>query len=119
MVTDRVTDGKRIAELLASELSGREDGVLAGVTVADADQDAQPSADGTPAYDVRYEGKPVATVVLYPERADVRFESPRLLDAAVPGDRLDVSDGALRIPSGAAVKDALDVIRASVADGGP
>lgn len=116
MVTDRVTDGKRIAELLASELTGREDGVLAGVTVADADPDAQPSADGTRAYEVRYGEKPVATVVLYPERADVRFESHRYLDAATPGDRLDVSDGTLGIPSGAAVKDALDLIRASVAD---
>lgn len=117
MVRDRITDGKRIAELLASELSGRTDGVLADVTVGDADPDAAPSADGNPAYEVRYEGTPVATVLLYPDRAAVRFESPAPLDATDPADRLDRSDGTLQIPSGAAVKDALDAIRAAIADG--
>ena len=49
MVTDRLTDGVRIAELLASEVTGNESG-LRGLTVADADRDVEPAADGALAY---------------------------------------------------------------------
>jgi len=51
MVEERVTDGRRIAELLASEVEGRA-GALAALSVADADRDAEPSVDGTRVYGV-------------------------------------------------------------------
>lgn len=49
MVTERVTDGKRIAQLLASELRGRTDGPLGRVSVADV-HDVEGSLDGEFAY---------------------------------------------------------------------
>lgn len=56
MVEERVSDGRRIAELLASELDGREDGVLDRVAVTNADRDVEPTADGARAYDVIVDG---------------------------------------------------------------
>jgi hypothetical protein len=51
MVQDRLSDGKRIAQLLASELTG-DQATLAHVVVADADPDVEPTADGAFAYRV-------------------------------------------------------------------
>jgi hypothetical protein len=51
MVEDRLTDGRRIAELLASELDGLG-GALAAVAVVDADRDAEATPDGAYAYRV-------------------------------------------------------------------
>ena len=51
MVEDRLSDGKRIAQLLASELTG-DQATLAHVVVADADPDVEPTADGAFAYRV-------------------------------------------------------------------
>jgi hypothetical protein len=48
---DRLTDGRRIAELLAAELDGLG-GALADVAVRDADRDTTPTADGAYAYRV-------------------------------------------------------------------
>jgi|GEM_PF-105886 len=52
MVDDEITDGRRIAELLASELTGRRDGELAALSVVDADRDVEPTVGGARAYDV-------------------------------------------------------------------
>ena len=49
MVTDRLDDGVRIAQLLASEVTGSE-GRLRGLTVVDADRDVEPTTDGALAY---------------------------------------------------------------------
>lgn len=49
MVADRLTDGVRIGQLLASEVSGNE-GRLRDLAVADADPDAEPTAGGALAY---------------------------------------------------------------------
>lgn len=49
MVADRLDDGVRIAQLLASEVTGNE-GRLRGLGVTDADPDAEPTADGALAY---------------------------------------------------------------------
>ncbi|PSQ15740.1 hypothetical protein BRD00_13305 [Halobacteriales archaeon QS_8_69_26] len=83
MVEDRITDGRRIAELLASELEGRE-GPLSGASVTDAVPDAGPSPDGTRAYDVEYEGTTLATALLLPDRVllEVRARPDRALEAA-------------------------------------
>ncbi|MFO8115321.1 MAG: hypothetical protein R6U01_08175 [Halorubrum sp.] len=49
MVDDRLTDGVRIGQLLASEISGNR-GRLRDLALADADPDAEPTADGALAY---------------------------------------------------------------------
>ncbi|ELZ41693.1 hypothetical protein C471_05521 [Halorubrum saccharovorum DSM 1137] len=51
MVADRLTDGVRIGQLLASEVSGNE-GRLRDLALADADPDVEPTADGALAYRV-------------------------------------------------------------------
>jgi hypothetical protein len=121
MVEDRVTDGKRIAQLLSSELTGLDVGPLAAVSVVDADPDAEPSEDGTVAYAVVAGDHRIGDVVLYPDAAELAIE--RGIDtaretarrtaipvAATGGDELAVT-----IESGAAVKGARDVVR-DVAD---
>lgn len=73
MGTDRVTDGHRIAELLASELeSGTTSSALA---VTDANPDVEPTPDGTLAYRVRDERSDdaIAEVFVQPDRAYVEF----------------------------------------------
>lgn len=116
MVEDRITDGKRIAQLLSSELSGRDRGALAAFDVVDADPDAEPSPDGTEAYGVAVRGERVGTVRLYPEAAALAVDrGADSLAAAVRGPDLSVTDdGAVRIESGAAVKRAVDALVAAV-----
>ncbi|WP_348611877.1 hypothetical protein [Halobaculum rarum] len=79
MVTDRTTDGVRIAQLLASELVGDRD-ILAEVGVSDADTEVEPTTQGALAYRVRVdvgEGsgfeRPIAEVFVHPDRARVEF----------------------------------------------
>lgn len=50
MTERRERDPKRIAQLLASEVTGRSAGPLGRVTVVDAEPEATPSADGALAY---------------------------------------------------------------------
>jgi hypothetical protein len=69
MVRDRITDGDRIAQLLASELTGLALGALASVSVVDADPSARPAPDGTEAFGVAVDGERVGRVLLYPDRA--------------------------------------------------
>ena len=83
MVEERVTDGRRIAELLSSELHGREDGGLDRVAVVDARNDIEPTVNGARAYrialvDRRDEGDDdenefLGTVYVHPERARVEL----------------------------------------------
>lgn len=121
MVRDRVTDGTRIAQLLASEVTGLDSGPLSTVSVVDADDDATPSESGTRAYRLARDGEPFGSVVLYPSAVEIHFagETP-WPDDGVPGtaedERLD-GDGErrLRIESGAAVKRAVDALRSVAA----
>ena len=141
MVEDRVTDPRRVAQLLASELSGRETGRLARVSVVDADEDAEPSPDGTVAYGVavdgeragevvragrneRVEGDDVRAgeVVLYPEAAalvvrDGVLDLDRVVAAARDGDlSVDREDEAatVRVETGASTKRAVDAVVAGL-----
>ncbi len=120
MVEERITDGRRIAELLASEIEGRE-GALAGLSVVDADPEVEPTADGARAYDVVHEGADgarVATVYVQPDRARlaVRRAPDRALAAASRRDlrgrpRGGQSPRALVfVESGAETKRAADVL---------
>jgi hypothetical protein len=120
MVEDRVTDGERIAELLSSELHGREDGPLARVAVVDPVEDVDPAADGALAYRVEVGGEALASVHVHPERVHLAFVGRQ--DAAAEAARdadLRVRPKATRPPetlvfveSGAAVKAAADVVAA-------
>ena len=117
MVEDRVTDGKRIAQLLASELSGRSDGLLGDVELVDADRDADPSPNGTHAYGVTYRDDRVAAVSLYPSAAElvVRSATRAVAEAARERDLATESDEdsdtvVLRIEYGAAIKRAVDAL---------
>jgi hypothetical protein len=110
MVDERVTDGTRIAELLASELHGRADGGLDRVRVVDAVEDQEPTADGTLAYrlatvsdtgeargepdsgaehaeDADGDGRRVAAVYVQPERVRIEFRDAPGAAAAAASER--------------------------------
>ncbi|WP_435099785.1 hypothetical protein [Halarchaeum sp. P4] len=69
MVERELDDGVRIAQLLASELTGRAIPPFDDVAVTDADSDVEPTPEGARAYDVTHDGERVATVYVMPERA--------------------------------------------------
>ncbi|WP_339103321.1 hypothetical protein [Haloterrigena salinisoli] len=125
MVEERITDGRRIAELLASELDGREDDELASIAVANADRDVEPTTDGARAYDVTLalpdsDDQRIARVFVHEDRARLEFEMGQ--DVAVEAAEdvgLRVRPKAAQPPrtlvfveSGAAVKRATDVVKA-------
>jgi hypothetical protein len=128
MVEDRITGGKRIAQLLSSELSGRETGPLAAVAVTDADPDAEPADDGTRAYAVTAADQRVGEAFVYPDATALALAlDPQRVSEAVRGPDLSVerSDDdpsgelsadtiVLRVESGAAVKRAVDAVVAGL-----
>jgi len=117
MVDHEVTDGKRIAQLLASELTGMELGPLAGVRVVDADPSAAPSESGTEAYRLVYEDRTVAAVSMFPDHATVSLRVEPVPSTAVnSGDGLAVSGTEIRVGTGAAVKRAVDLLRTLLRD---
>lgn len=133
MVEERTTDGKRIAQLLSSEIDGREDSGLAALAVVDADPDVQGSADGELAYEVAREGgseqERLAEVYVHDDRVRVEFRDG--IDAAAEAGSevgLRVRPKAVEPPrtlvfveDGAEVKRATDVFVAvlqSVEDSG-
>lgn len=120
MVEERITDGRRIAELLASELDGREDGTLESIRVTDADRDVEPTADGSRAYDITRIDERIGQVFVHDDRARLEFEAGQDV-AAETADELELRarPKATRPPrtlvfveSGAAVKRATDVVQA-------
>ena len=128
MVEDRITDGKRIAELLASEVTGHERPPYDGMAVVDADPDVETTTDGARAYDVECDGERLARVFVQPDR--VRLELHVGLEAA----RESAENAGLRtrpvasepprlvafVEHGATTKRALDVLgeAATAAHGG-
>ncbi|MCT9097458.1 hypothetical protein [Haloarchaeobius sp. HME9146] len=121
MVEDRTTDGVRLAQLLSSELDGREDGEFARFAVENADRDVEPTDDGARAYEVTRDGEPFAVVFVQPDR--IRIELEVGLDAAVEKAKqvgLRVRPKATQPPKtlvfvedGAEVKRATDVVDAA------
>ncbi len=113
MVEERTTDPTRVAQLLASELTGLETGPLARLSVRDADPDAEPAPQGTDAYRLAYQGERVGTVSLYPDCVAVALS----VDTdAVPENApvpVESTDGGLRVgvADGVAVKRAVDFVR--------
>lgn len=123
MVEDRITSPRRIAQLLASELTGLRTGPLSAVAVSDADVDAAPSSGGTRAYVVTFGGDRYGEVLLYDDHvALVVGESPPDDAALVPSEREDVrvtvSGGTttITVASGAGVKRAVDTLRSILSD---
>ncbi|MFB6104612.1 MAG: hypothetical protein ABEJ57_05940 [Halobacteriaceae archaeon] len=123
MVERTVEDGRRIAALLASELSGRSDGALARVTVADADRSVTGSAAGERAYDVALDGAVIGAVYVHEHRGRLTLEtgvdtaretaaSKELRVRAVPGPSPRVH---VFVPDGGAVKRVVGAVTA-VAD---
>lgn len=116
MVEDVTTDGRRIAELLASELTGLRVGPLERVSVADADPDVEPTAEGALAYRIEYAGEGVANVRIRPEAAVVVAEEPWPRDDLEDGTGLSLEedDRVLVVERGAAVKRTIDALRNSL-----
>lgn len=67
MVDRRVTDGRRIAQLLASEVTGRTDGPLGPLAVVDAN-DVEGSTEGAFAYGIDRDGDRLADVYVHEDR---------------------------------------------------
>ncbi|NGM69125.1 hypothetical protein G6M89_08910 [Natronolimnobius sp. AArcel1] len=134
MVEERITDGTRIAQLLSSELDGREDGGLESIAVTNADRDVEPTADGARAYDVEYvdsdgdsnsadetaNSTRLARVYVHEDRARLEFEAGQDI-AATSAEELDlrVRPKASQPPRtlvfleyGAAAKRGTDVVQA-------
>ena len=123
MVEERTTDGKRIAQLLSSEVSGREDSGLDALDVVNADADVEPSADGELAYEIARKdggsgGETLAEVYVHEDRARIEFRAAvdAAAEAAESAD-LRVRPKAVRPPrtlvfveDGAEVKRATDVL---------
>lgn len=126
MVRDRLDDGIRIAELLASEVSGGA--TRTTLSVIDADDDVDPSVDGTLAYRVELasddgEAVVLADVNVHPDRCHVAFRvAPEVAAQAAADADLRVRPKATQPPQtlvfvedGAEVKQILPVLSA-VAD---
>lgn len=121
MVTDRLRDGVRIAQLLASEVTG-DQGRLKTLSVADADTDVEPTLDGALAYRITRGEEPIVDAYVQPDR--LRLEFRTALDAVAEA----ASDVGLRVrpaggesprtlvflEDGAAVKRVLPALRAVV-----
>mgnify|MGYP000159195577 CR=1 FL=1 len=122
MVERTVGDGRRIAALLSSELSGRSDGALAAVAVVDADTSVTGSAAGERAYDVAVADRVIGSVFVHEQRARLTLEAAvaaareaaeasDLRVRAVPGSQPRVH---VFVPDGAAVKRVVAVVTAVV-----
>lgn len=116
MVEDRITDGTRIGQLLASELTGRESGPLADVSVVDADPDVEPTPDGAFAYAVEFRDERVGAVHVTAETARLTLFSGPAVD--VERDDVTVESTAsgtvLVAHSGASVKRLVDELVATL-----
>ena len=126
MVTDRLTDGVRIGQLLASEITGDE-GRLRSLRLADADPDVEPTPDGTLAYRVSRAGRDgselVAEAYVQPDRVRLEFvTAPDAVAEAASEAGLRVRPKSVRPPrtlvfveDGAQVKRVLTAFEAALA----
>ncbi len=121
MARDRIADGKRIGQLLSSEIHGHERGALGRLEVVDADTDAEPTSEGAFAYRIESDGGgSIATVYVHPDRLRIEFETAPETAAGSAGEAgLRVRPKAVEPPrtivfveSGAEVKAALRAVRA-------
>lgn len=121
MVDEEIADGKRVAALLSSELTGHENPPFDRVSVTDADPAVEPAEAGARAYVVRLDGDRLAAVYVMPDRARVEvFDG--LEAAGREGERLGLRTRPVGgeppkvvvfVGNGAEVKRALDVLGAA------
>lgn len=118
MVDEHVTDGRRIAEFLSSELTGLSTGPLGEVSVVDAEPDLTPTESGSYTYTVEYADRPVGRVEVEPEVAVFQLPKPPEDRIVADHDGLStMADGqGLRIERASAVKGAVDVFVAALED---
>jgi hypothetical protein len=145
MVRDRLRDGTRIAQLLASEIEGGS-GHLDGLAVVDAEPDVEPTTDGALAFAVargsgasdgdeatddaasdgaRVDPERLVEVFVHPDRVRVEFRhAPDATAAAAEDAELRVRPKATRPPrtlvfleDGAEVKRVLPAFEAVAAAG--
>lgn len=110
MVENRITDGKRIAELLASEVTGLETAVFADLEVVDADRDVVPDESGPVAYRLAHHGDVVGAVHVFPSRIELSVDRE-----APDGNPTEPKNKAtLTVASGASVKEAVDWLRTTL-----
>ncbi|WP_135824205.1 hypothetical protein [Halorussus ruber] len=119
MVEDRTTDGKRIAQLLSSEVSSREDSGLDALEVVNADADVEPSADGELAYEIAFvdTDETLAEVYVHDDRARIEFreevdaaaEAAESVELRVRPKAVEPPRTIVFVEDGAAVKRATDV----------
>ncbi|WP_132059431.1 hypothetical protein [Halorussus amylolyticus] len=124
MVEERTTDGKRIAQLLSSELDGREDSGLDALAVVNPDPDAEGTAAGELAYEVARgeDDETFAEVYVHDDRARIEFrEGVETAASAAEDVGLRVRPKAVEPPrtivfaeDGAEVKRATDVVVAAL-----
>lgn len=141
MVRDELKDGRRIAELLASEIDGRSRGPLGRLTVTNPDRSVEGTPTGERAYDVRRlradrdprrepapdeAGRLFAQVYVHEDRARVELLDglETAVEAAQAGG-LRVRPKAVRPPRtlvfverGSEVKRAVDVLEAAAESAG-
>ncbi|MFB6361810.1 MAG: hypothetical protein ABEH59_10885 [Halobacteriales archaeon] len=117
---DRLGDGRRIAQLLASELDGRTDRGLDRVAVSDAAPEVEPTADGARAFDVSVSGALVARVLVQPDQVLVNLPAgSEAVAAAIAESGLELvrpapGEARVIVPDGAAVKRVVPVFRAAL-----
>ncbi len=103
MVEDRLRDGVRIAQLLASEVTG-DTAWLADLAVTDADPDVEPTVDGALAYTLTHTADStdplaLAEVFVQPDRIRVEFiVAPEVAAEAAGEASLRVRPKAVRPP---------------------
>lgn len=126
MVEERLNDGVRIAQLLASEVDGRTDGQLDSLSLAEANTEVEPTVEGAFAYGIELasesETQQIASVYVHPDRTHVEFSvDHESVVAAAESEGLRVRPKAVHPPKtlvfvedGAQVKRVVSVIERAV-----
>mgnify|MGYP006291306065 CR=1 FL=1 len=122
MADETISDGSRIAQLLASELTGLELGTLSAVEVVDADPDAEPSPNGTVAYRIAHDDEQAGVVTMFPDAIHLTLSIPgegalpdAIQELVVDSQEAGTENLTLRIESGRAVKTAVDAVEHALA----
>ncbi|MDS0283629.1 hypothetical protein [Haloarcula onubensis] len=110
MVEDRITDGKRIGQLFASELTGLERGPLGAVSVEDAEPDVEPTPAGAFAFRVAADGQAIGTVTVTETTARLELDEPTDFESERDDVTVEESGTVVVAHSGAAVKTLVDVV---------
>jgi hypothetical protein len=126
MVEERLENGRRIAQLLASEVDGRTDGELDSLSITEANTEVEPTVEGAFAYGIRVEEKSekqqIASVYVHPDRVHIEFSADyESVVAAAESEGLRVRPKAVHPPKtlvfvedGAQVKRAVSVVKQAV-----